>query len=63
MNVYYKKTGTRITDTIKPSISDAYAFIINNTASSIPSPKNVMVTLVHTWAQEVKENQLKEMNL
>jgi hypothetical protein len=63
MNVYYKKTGTRIIDTIKPSISDAYAFIINNTASSMITPKNVMVTLVHNWAQEVKENQLKEMKL
>jgi len=61
INVYYKKSGIRINDTIKPSISDAYAFIINNRASSISMPKNVMVTLVHTWAQEVKENRLKEI--
>ena len=60
-NVYYKKSGIRINDTIKPSISDAYAFIINNRASSISMPKNVIVTLVHTWTQEVKENQLKEI--
>jgi hypothetical protein len=60
MNVYYKKSGIRISDTIKPSISDAYAFIINNRTSSIIESKNVVATLVHTWAQEVRETQLKE---
>jgi hypothetical protein len=63
MNVYYKKSGIRISDTIKPSISDAYAFIINNRTSSITKSKNVVATLVHTWAQEVRETQLKERRL
>jgi hypothetical protein len=63
MNVYYKKSGIRISDTIKPSISDAYAFIINNRTSSITKSKNVVATLVHTWVQEVRETQLKERRL
>ena len=63
MNVYYKKSGIRISDTIKPSISAAYAFIINNrTASTTPSQK-VVAPLVHTWAQEVRETQLKGRRL
>ena len=63
MNVYYKKSGIRISDTIKPSISDAYAFILNNRTSSTTKSKNVVATLVHTWAQEVRETQLKERRL
>jgi hypothetical protein len=62
MKLYYNNSGTRINDVFKPSISDAYAFILNN--RSLPTnyfqTKKVQVTLVHTWQQEVKDSQLKE---
>ncbi len=62
MNIYYNKLGTRINDVFKPSVSDAYAFILKNRSSSIEDSKTkkVEVTLVHTWQQEVKETQLKD---
>lgn len=64
MKIYYSKAGTRINDVFKPSVSDAYAFILENRSSSIEDfiPKKVVVTLVHSWQQEVKESQLKERN-
>lgn len=61
MAVYYKKHGTSINDVFKPSISDSYAFILDNRSSNEDSrTKKVDVTLVHTWQQEVKESQLKD---
>jgi hypothetical protein len=62
MKLYYDNSGTRINDVFKPSISDAYAFILNNRSPSTKDSKtkNVEVTLVHTWQQEVKESQLKD---
>ena len=62
MKFYYDNSGTRINDVFKPSISDAYAFILNNRSPSTKDSKtkNVEVTLVHTWQQEVKESQLKD---
>jgi hypothetical protein len=62
MTIYYNNHGTRITDVFKPSVSDAYAFILDNRFSSTEhyKTKKVGVTLVHAWQQEVKESQLKD---
>ena len=62
MTIYYNKHGTRISDVFKPSVSDAYAFILDNRFSSTEhyKTKKVGVTLVHAWQQEVKESQLKD---
>ena len=60
-NLYYSKSGLKINDVFKPSISDAYAFVLNNRHSSISHEvKTVEVTLIHNWQQEVKESQLKD---
>src|SRR4030095_4028041 len=34
MTIYYNKHGTRISDVFKPSVSNAYAFILDNRFSS-----------------------------
>ena len=62
MTIYYNKHGTRISDVFKPSVSDAYAFILDNRFSSTEhyKTKKVGITLVHAWQQEVKESQLKD---
>jgi hypothetical protein len=61
INVYYNNSGVKINDVFRPTISDAFAFILNN-RSSINSDevKIVDVTLIHNWQQEVKESQLKD---
>ena len=61
---YYSNSGQRINDVFKPSVSDAYAFILNNKTSPVGNSsktKTVEVTLIHTWQQEIKESQLKDM--
>jgi hypothetical protein len=58
--LHYFNSGQKINDIFRPSISDAYAFILSNRLSSNNSPKKVDVTLVHTWQQEIKESQLKD---
>ena len=61
IKLYYSKKGLEINDVFKPTISDAYAFVINNRKSSINHEvKTVAVILTHNWQQEVKESQLKE---
>jgi hypothetical protein len=62
IKVYYNNQGVKINDVFRPSISDAYAFILNNRSSSInhDQVKKVEVTLIHNWQQEVKESQLKD---
>jgi hypothetical protein len=61
INLYYSKSGLKINDVFKPTISDAYAFVLNNRGSSIRHEvKTVEVTLIHNWQQEVKESQLKD---
>jgi hypothetical protein len=59
---YYSKNGLKINDVFKPTISDAYAFVINNRkkSSTIHEVKTVEVVLTHNWQLEVKESQLKE---
>ena len=65
INLHYRKSGERINDIFKPSVSDAYAFILSNRFSRINDDddnyktKTVEVTLIHTWQQEIKESQLK----
>jgi hypothetical protein len=63
IKLYYSKHGLKINDVFKPTISDAYAFVLNNRESSISHQikiKKVEVTLIHTWQQEIKESQLKD---
>ena len=62
MTIYYNKHGTRISDVFEPSVSDAYAFTLDNRFSSTEhyKTKKVGVTLVHAWQQEIKESQLKD---
>jgi len=62
VTIYYREDDTSINDVFKPSISDSYAFILDNRFSSDADsrPRNVEVTLVHTWQQEIKESQLKD---
>jgi len=64
VTIYYREDDTSINDVFKPSISDSYAFILDNRFSSDADsrPRNVEVTLVHTWQQEIKESQLKDRN-
>jgi len=61
---HYSNSGERINDVFRPSVSDAYAFILNNKTSPVSNNSNtktVEVTLIHTWQQEIKESQLKDM--
>jgi hypothetical protein len=62
IKLYYSKNGLKINDVFKPTISDAYAFVIynRNKSSTIHEVKTVEVILTHNWQQEVKESQLKE---
>ena len=63
INMHYSNNGQKIIDIFKPSISDAYAFILSNRTSpnnnKKPKTKTVKVTLTHTWQQEIKESHLK----
>ena len=63
VKLHYINSGQRINDIFKPSVSDAYAFILSNRSSSSVNNNNktktVEVTLIHTWHQEIKESQLK----
>lgn len=65
IKLHYSNSGQKIDDIFKPSVSDAYAFILSNRCTFLHNnnsnnePKKVNVTLVHTWQQEIKESQLK----
>ena len=64
VKLHYSNSGHRINDIFKPSVSDAYAFILNNKTSPVSNnskTKTVEVTLIHAWQQEIKESQLKDM--
>ena len=65
IKLYYSNNGESINDIFRPSISDAYAFILSNRTSvknNNPTSKAVDVTLIHSWQQEIKESQLKNMS-
>ena len=64
IKMHYRNNGQKINDIFKPSISDAYAFILSNRTSPGSNKKKsttkaVKVTLTHNWQQEIKESQLK----
>jgi hypothetical protein len=63
IKIHYSNNGHKINDVFKPSISDAYAFILSNRTSpnnnKKPKTKAVKVALTHSWQQEIKESQLK----
>jgi hypothetical protein len=63
IKLHYSNNGERINDIFKPLVSDAYAFILSNRTSINNSSrtKTVEVTLIHTWQQEIKESQLKNV--
>jgi hypothetical protein len=61
IKAYYNNSGVKINDVFRPTISDAYAFILTNRSSN--EVKTVEVTLIHNWQQEVKESQLKERRI
>jgi hypothetical protein len=63
IKLYYSNNGDSINDIFRPSISDAYAFILSNRASINNNSmiKVVDVTLIHSWQQEIKESQLKNV--
>jgi hypothetical protein len=59
--LHYSSSGGRINHIFKPSVSDAYAFILSNRSSTNGNAqtKTVEATLVHMWEQEIKDSQLK----
>ena len=61
IKLHYNNKAGRINDVFKPSLSDAYAFILSNRSihNNNSEAKKVEVTLIHTWQQEIKESQLK----
>ncbi len=63
INVHYRNNGQKINDVFKPSVSDAYAFILNNRTCTNninkSKTKAIKVTLTHSWQQKIKESQLK----
>jgi hypothetical protein len=64
VKLIYSNSGERINDIFKPLTSDAYAFILSNRSSSMNNnseTKTVEATLIHTWQQEIKESQLKNI--
>jgi hypothetical protein len=63
IELHYSNNGKSINDIFRPSISDAYAFILNNRTSVNDNSmtKAVDVTLIHSWQQEIKESQLKNI--
>ena len=63
IRLHYSNNGGRINDVFKPELSDAYSFILSNRtlSNNRPTAKTVEVTLVHSWQQEIKESQLKNI--
>jgi hypothetical protein len=64
VKLLYSNSGERINDIFKPLTSDVYAFILSNRSSSMNNnseTKAVEATLIHTWQQEIKESQLKNI--
>jgi hypothetical protein len=63
IKIHYSNSGQNINDVFKPSVSDAYAFILSNRCSRNNNKKSktktVKVTLTHSWQQEIKESQMK----
>jgi hypothetical protein len=64
IRLHYYYNGKSINDTFRPTTSDAYAFILSNrtSVSDNTMPKSVAVTLIHTWQQEIRDSQLKDLS-
>ena len=65
IKLFYSNNGESINDIFRPSKSDAYAFILSNRTSvknNNSMTKAVDVTLIHSWQQEIKESQLRNMS-
>ena len=61
ISLYYSKSDVKINDVFRPAVSDAYAFVLNNSFSNnYGEVKKVEVTLIHNWQQEVKESHLRD---
>jgi hypothetical protein len=61
ISLYYSRSDVKINDVFRPAVSDAYAFVLNNSFSNnCGDVKKVEVTLIHNWQQEVKESQLRD---
>jgi hypothetical protein len=61
INLYYSRSDVKINDVFRPAVSDAYAFVLNNSFSNnYGDVKKVEVTLIHNWQQEVKESHLRD---
>lgn len=61
ISLYYSRSDVKINDVFRPAVSDAYAFVLNNSFSNNSGDvKKVEVTLIHNWQQEVKESQLRD---
>lgn len=61
IKLHYSNSGESINDIFRPSTSDAYAFILSNRINNNLTTKAVDVTLIHSWKQEIKESQLKDI--
>lgn len=60
-NAYYSKRDVKINDVFRPNVSDAYAFVLNNSfRNNSEDVKTVEVALIHNWLQEVKESHLTD---
>jgi hypothetical protein len=61
ISLYYSRSDVKINDVFRPAVSDAYAFVLNNSFSNnYGDVKKVEVTLIHNWQQEVKESHLRD---
>jgi hypothetical protein len=61
IELHYSNNGENINDIFRPSISDAYAFILSNRINNKLTKKVVDVTLIHSWKQEIKESHPKNI--
>jgi hypothetical protein len=63
IKIHYSNNGQKINDVFRPSVSDAYAFILSNRSCTHNNKnfktKTVEVILTHSWQQEIKESHLK----
>ena len=62
--LHYSNNWKRINDIFRPSISDAYAFILNNRTlvNDNQTTKSVDITMIHSWKLEIKESQLNDIH-
>jgi hypothetical protein len=54
IKLYYSKNGLKINDVFKPTISDAYAFVINNRKSSISQEVKTVKVILWGILEEIE---------